>query len=227
MQPRTLALLVCLLPPVAANLAYIISASAGHVPWCIPYIDGCTSISRAARHGHALFVFRALMMFYAVLLLWYWWTVKHWLIQLDHNTINAARLIYWLGVIGALFLVIYIDYLGSSGDVYRFLRRYGVIMYFSLTPLAHLLMLKQLKRLSLTRTEVVTGKKVQTYQLLIITLIVLLGIVHVIINYAGLKSDQTQNIIEWNYALLMTLFFASSYFMWKNLKLRLQTDTET
>lgn len=94
MQPRTIALLVSLLPIIAANLAYLISAFDGHVPWCIPYIDGCTTISRAARHGDAIYVFRALMMFYAVLLIWYWWVVKAWLTRLDNPSTHITSLIF-------------------------------------------------------------------------------------------------------------------------------------
>jgi hypothetical protein len=38
-------LLVALIPFAAAHLAYAISIDAGHVPGCVPYVEGCTSIS--------------------------------------------------------------------------------------------------------------------------------------------------------------------------------------
>ena len=221
MQPRTIALLVTLLPLVSANVAYLMSASAAYVPWCIPYIDGCTTISRAARYGDALFVFRGLMMFYAVLLICYWWIVKLWLNKLDGQPTKIAMTICWLGIIGALFLIIYIDFLGSTGSIYRFMRRYGVILYFSLTPLAHMLMINHIKKLKIKNPEIPVTTRILYYQTTIITLILILGISSVVMSYAGIKTYESENIIEWNYSLLLTLFFASSFFMWKNLRLKL------
>ena len=49
MQPRILVIILTLLPLLACNGAYLLSAYEGFIPWCIPYIDGCTTISRAAR----------------------------------------------------------------------------------------------------------------------------------------------------------------------------------
>ena len=34
---------------VATHAALLLSIDAGHVPGCVPYVTGCTSISRAAR----------------------------------------------------------------------------------------------------------------------------------------------------------------------------------
>ena len=68
-----------ILPFVAANLAYLISASAELVPWCFPYLDGCTSVSRAARSGVANPIFRGIMLPYAVIMALYWWLAAEWL----------------------------------------------------------------------------------------------------------------------------------------------------
>ena len=221
MQPRTIALLVTLLPLFSANTAYLISASANHVPWCIPYIDGCTTISRAARHGDALFLFRGLMMFYAILLICYWWLVKLWLNKLDNHTTRIALTICWLGIIGALFLIIYINFLGSTGSIYRFMRRYGVIFYFSLTPLAHMLMINHIKKLKIKKPEIAVTTRILYYQTSVVTLILILGLISVVMSYAGVKTYESENIIEWNYSLLLSLFFASSFYMWKDLRLKL------
>ena len=221
MQPRIIAALITLIPLISANTAYLISVSANHVPWCIPYIEGCTSISRAARHGDALFLFRGLMMFYAVLLIYYWWLVKIWLNKLDNQTTKIAHVICWTGIIGALFLIIYLDYLGSSGAVYRFMRLHGVIVYFSFTPLAHLLMLNHIKKLKMRNPDIPVTTNIIRYQTTIIILIVILGLTNVTMTYAGIKTDESENIIEWNFSLLLSLFFASSFYMWRNLKLKL------
>ena len=63
---EAIAWLAAIVPFVAANAAYLISASADLVPWCVPYLEGCTSVSRAARTGIASPVFRGLIAFVQV-----------------------------------------------------------------------------------------------------------------------------------------------------------------
>ncbi|MGI9296212.1 MAG: hypothetical protein ACR2PS_19690, partial [Pseudomonadales bacterium] len=72
MQPQTFALTAGLLPLVTVQLCYLMSIHAGDVPACIPYLEGCTSISRAARNGNALFLFRAVMIFSSALIIANW-----------------------------------------------------------------------------------------------------------------------------------------------------------
>ena len=62
LSPAWLALAIGLLPIAIVHLCYAISVNAGHVPLCLPYLEGCTSISRAARHGMANHVFKAAML---------------------------------------------------------------------------------------------------------------------------------------------------------------------
>ena len=60
-------------PVLIIHLAYFNSAAGGHLPWCWPYWDGCTSISAAARSGNSIYLFRATMMPWAGLLAVYCW----------------------------------------------------------------------------------------------------------------------------------------------------------
>ena len=231
MQPRTLALIITLLPLFATNLAYIMSASAELVPLCIPYIEGCTSISRAARQGEAIFLFRASMMVNAVLLMWYWRFAKCWLDKLrSHEAVDmgkrSAQVMCWLGVVGAFFLILYADYLGTSGSFYRFMRRYGVMFYFTFTPLAQMIMLNQLYKLRKIAPNLDINPRVLRYQLTILVLILLMGLVSLFLSYTQGPSFERENIIEWNFALLATAFFGGSVVMWENLKFSLSIDSD-
>ena len=230
MQPRTLALFVTILPLFAINLAYIISASAELVPRCIPYIEGCTSISRAARQGEAIFLFRASMIVNAILLMWYWRFAQCWLNKLRiQGAVTAmersAQIMLWLGVVGAFFLILYANYLGASGEFYRFMRRYGVIFYFTFTPLAQLIMVNQLYKLRKLAPDLDIKPGVLHYQLTILVLILLLGLISLLLSYTQGSNFERENIIEWNFALLSTMFFGGSVVMWKNLKFKLSIDT--
>ena len=110
MQPRTLALIITILPFLAFNGVYLLSAYEGTVPWCLPYIDGCTTISQAARSGNSIFIFRAVMIAHAVLLIWFWIYARNWLNLLYGRSMKVANVMLWLGVIAAIFLIIYIDF---------------------------------------------------------------------------------------------------------------------
>ena len=72
MSLNFLPLLTALLPALAINFCYLLAASQGHVPWCIPYLEGCTSISATGRQAPESYLFRALIIPTAVLLVFYW-----------------------------------------------------------------------------------------------------------------------------------------------------------
>ena len=55
-------LAAALLPLVATLVAYGLSIRLGLVPACNPFIEGCVSISRAARHDLPNILFRALLL---------------------------------------------------------------------------------------------------------------------------------------------------------------------
>ncbi len=219
MQPRTLVILLILLPLLAANGAYLLSAYEGLIPWCIPYVDGCTSISRAARSGNSIFLFRASMIVYSVLLILFWIYSRHWLNLLVGHTTKIAHIIFWLGLAGMISLIIYIDFLGTTGEVNRFMRRHGVMIYFTLTPLAQLLMLNQHYNILSKMPGASINQKALKYQLVILILMLIIGVISILINVTGNKTDETENIVEWNFSLLLTLYFAGQFFIWKDYRI--------
>ena len=227
MQPRTLALIITILPLFISNVVYLLSAYEGHIPWCIPYIDGCTTISKAARSGNSIFIFRAAMIAYGVLLIWFWIYVRHWLDQLYGHTTNIARSILWLGVIGAIFFIVYIDFLGTTGEVNRFMRRYGILIYFICTPIAQILLFRQHYNIFPSLQKSTVSSRVLQYQLIIIVLMLVIGIVHGILELTYIKTYESENIVEWNLALLMQLYFLGVFFIWKDYRYYLKNDADS
>lgn len=216
MQPRTLAIIVTFLPLIASNGAYLLSAYEGFVPWCMPYIDGCTTISRAARSGNAIFIFRAAMIAYGVLLIWFWIYSKHWLNLLHGRAVKSSNIILWLGLVGAASLIIYLDYLGTTGEVNRFMRRYGIMVFFTFTSLAQLLMLNQHDKILKKMPDAAINLKSVKYQLVILLLMLFIGIISILLNITQNKTYESENIVEWNFSLLMTLYFSGMIFIWKD-----------
>ncbi len=109
-----LALLAGLLPLVATVVATTLSMQQGLVPACNPFWDGCTSISRAARHELPNHLFRALMLPAATLQALVWVLVARWLLHRG----AAGRGVAWiapLGVVAGIALVVYGRFLGTEG----------------------------------------------------------------------------------------------------------------
>ncbi len=208
------ALLSGLLPIVAAHGAYLLNIvqgselAAGYV--CMPYLEGCVSISRAARSGPGLLLFRWLMLVSVPLLLLTWLFVQRWLAAPDARYGRRARAMAALGIVGALFLVFYVTALGNDGEWYQLQRRYGVTIYFGGTALAQLLLagiLWPIRRLVLQgcyRTVVLfTG---------LVSLQWLLGVASVfkrLLLDDPVLIDQIENVIEWWFALAMSLAFVA------------------
>ena len=216
MQPRTLAILVVILPLLASNSAYLLSAFEGFVPWCMPYIDGCTTISQAGRSGNTIFLYRALVVTYSVSLIWFWLYSKSWLELLHGHTTNIARIILWLGLAGSIALLIYIDFLGATGEIHRVMRRIGAMLYFTLTPLAQILMLKQHYNILRKKPGVSIKPKVLQYQLIISLLMLIIGAISIFLVVTNNMTYERENIVEWNFSLLVNLYFLGMIFIWKD-----------
>jgi hypothetical protein len=213
-QPHWLAMLCALLMVLATHLALALnwlSPGEGLAPEfrCIPYWDGCMSISRAVRSGPGLLLFRALMLPTAALLAWTWLQTGKWLALLRPTGGARARSIAATGCLGALFLLLYVGWLGSEGAWYGWLRRYGVVFYFGLTALAQLLLVHALWPIRRVAAARPLGGPLHALFALV-CLQWLAGVLSVakrlLLTDAAL-IDRIENIIEWWFALALATSF--------------------
>jgi hypothetical protein len=142
----TVPLAIALAMLIAGHLAWWLSMQAGHIPACNPYWDGCTSISRAARHGLGNHLFRLLMLPCALLLAIHWWLSRQWLRDPAQARDAAGAWLLALGLVAAHALAVYVAFLGTEGKAYEFMRRYGITLYFGCGYLAQLLFLRLARR---------------------------------------------------------------------------------
>jgi hypothetical protein len=187
-----LPLLIALLFVVAAHAAYLLSIQAGHVPACVPYVDGCVSISRAARHGVGNHLFRLLVIPCAVLHALVWLLAHRWL--------RGGRWMTVLGVGSAIALAVYATFLGTEGEAYRFLRRYGVVVYSGFGYLAQLALMRRA-----SRTQALSARVIAAMSWVSIAML-MLGIANVVAGLVladPLEKDRWENIFEWWLGLLM------------------------
>ena len=192
---------------VATHLAWWLSTQAGHVPYCIPYLEGCTSISRAARHGLGNHLFRLMVLPCALLVCIHWWLAGRWLRQRGGN----GGMMLLLGTTGALALAVYATFLGTEGEAYRFLRRYGVVVYFGCSYLAQLLFLRR------ARLTGPVDPFARVGMLAVCVAMLALGLVHVVVAAmigGTALQDRLENVFEWHLGLLLVCWFLAHAWLW-------------
>ena len=191
-----IAILTAGVPTLTVNVCYLISSTQGLVPACVPYFEGCTSISSAGRYGISYYLFKVGMVAGAVLLVLFWRQMAG---HIRTGTGRGAPATAVAGMGGAAFLVLYTAFLGSEGDFYFLMRRFGSLLYFGLTMLAQLMALRRLETFAprwLTRTVKWTCFSMLFFGFFSIP----------VMNYMDNK-DTFQDIIEWDFSLLMQAYF--------------------
>ncbi|WP_202840493.1 hypothetical protein [Luteimonas saliphila] len=197
----------------AAHLALWLSIRDGYVEACVPVLEGCTSISGAARHGLGNHLFRLLVLPCALLLGLHWWLASRWL--------GRHRDVAWLGAIAAVALAVYATFLGTDGDTYRFLRRYGVVCFFGFGYLA------QLRFLHGARGDARSGPNLFRAMLAVSATMLLLGVGNVaasaLVGDEDLK-DRIENALEWQLGWLLAAWYVLQAVCWRRAGAKLALD---
>ncbi len=209
---------------VAGHLAWWLSTQAGHIPACNPYWDGCTSISRAARHGLGNHVFRLLMLPCALLLAIHWWLARRWLRDPAQVRDVAGGWLLAFGLVAAHALAIYVTFLGTEGKAYEFMRRYGITLYFGCGYLAQLLFL----RLAHRRGRLVPRMRAA------MTAVCLAMLALGVAKLAGdaliadpRRLDRFADALEWQLGLLLAGWYLLQAWHWRSARMALFFDGPT
>jgi hypothetical protein len=211
-----LALLAGLLPLAGTAIAFVLSVRLGLIPDCNPFVDGCVSISRAGRHGLPNILFRALLLPAAVLQAICWLLCPGWLRTLGAPPDRWQRMLAPLGMLAGICLVLYGSFLGTEGEGYRFMRRYGTALYFGLTCIGMLIVAQEMRRR-------LTGAALERRVALVLTALCLalplLGLAHVFVPLLGTApaaKDTLENITEWWGGAIFTAFFVALAWAWRS-----------
>ena len=203
---------IALWPILIVHAAFAVSVVEQHVPLCNPYWDGCTSISRAGRHGWANHLFRGALLPYTVPLAIYWWLNQRWLLALGSG---GSRAMLACGWIGALFMILYVTFLGTEGATYQLMRRYGINVYFGGTFVAQVLLALRLRGLQL-QGRAPSPPWLTPALAWIAAGVLAIGLFYVGVRF-GLASDQDrwENVLEWAVALAMQLAIGLTVIGWR------------
>ncbi|CAN5252003.1 hypothetical protein BH24PSE2_BH24PSE2_07680 [soil metagenome] len=211
-----MALIVGLVPSIAVNVSYWLASTAGTVPACMPYLDGCTSISAIGRQPPSSFVFRGTVLPIAMLLIVYWKLCAGWLQAIGAARRARANTIFGIGGIGALFLALYVTFLGAEGDFNNLMRRYGITVFFGFSYLAQLLFAERMLHAAAAHATLPAAvRNIGRITLGICALMLAIGLASIpVVNFVAAK-DRIQNIMEWNFTLLMFINFTLTWFAWR------------
>lgn len=210
-----LPLACALVGAVAVHAAWALSRHAGLIPDCNPYLEGCTSISRAARHGSGNVLFKVLMLPGALLQGLHWWLTARWV---DAQAVRhgAARSIRPLAVVAGVALAVYVATLGTEGWLYGWMRRYGITFYFAASFLAMVAFLAQLRA---------TGAQPGLSRAMTALALAMLGL-GLVSTFTPLLAtevalvDRVRNVLEWHLGTLFTAWFLLHAALWQRLAVR-------
>ncbi len=217
-------LLAGLVPAAAVFAALFLSASLASVPTCNPFIDGCVSISRTARQGLPNQVFRMLMLPGAVLQGQTWLLAWLWLKGLGANPRGTLRVLPWLGLSAAAFLVVYAGLLGTGGPPYRWMRLHGILIYFGATYLCMLITALHLRRLARAGAIRVPAR---AHRLLLLLCVLTLAMwltqtfLRPFLDDRDLRKHLT-NMLEWYAGLAYLVFFLGLAWVWRHMRFTVQ-----
>lgn len=209
MRTSRIAALAGLLPIIVANAAFMLNVSAG-LDACFPYLEGCYSVSRGIRSGPGLWLFKVMSLPTAFLMAWCWVRTAAWLDR-EAPAETPAKSVRWMGLAGSAFFLVYALWLGTDGEIYRWMRRYGVVFYFAFTALAQLMLASKLWGRKREIRGAVPGPWAGRY-LAAVVMMWSLGVASafkrkLVDDPAFL--DRVENALEWNFALMMSLVFVA------------------
>ena len=194
---RLLPLLAGLVPLAAVSGAFWIGVANEVLPSsCIPFLDGCVSISATGRKPPGSFLFRAVMLPQSVLLVVVWHFSVLWLRSLDpalrKSTIVAIMV---SGITGAIAMIIYVTFLGTKEPIYEFMRRIGIYFGFLGAGVAQIIIAVALNRIakSLPYARLMQVARVMSAMWLTV---ISLGILNVVLRAILEDTDQWENRIE-------------------------------
>jgi hypothetical protein len=204
-----------LLPAAGTLVAFNLAVAQGQFASCNPLLDGCVSISRAGRHDLPNIVFRGLLLPGATLQAIVWWLAAVWLRRLGAPPDRLLRLLPWVGVTAALFLVLYGTFLGTEGPGYQWMRRYGVVVYFGGTCIAMLIVGGAVQRAAAGAGRLRLAAVVLYLLVAVLPLLGLANSTAPLYLPSEAAQDAFGNATEWWGALVFTVFFVVLAWLWR------------
>jgi len=206
MIARALLLFAGVAPVIAVTAAYVLGVQEGVLPRCMPFIDGCTSISATGRYPPGSYVFKPLFLLQSGLLLWIWFALaRYFRDSARGHPVRVAKVIEVAALIASVALIVYTLTLGSKIPLYEFMRRFGIYFYFIGTVACQIAATLALRRLGHG------GRLTVRAMTVLVAAPFALGLLNFYLKATIDDADAWENRIEWCAALLMQTWFVCLY----------------
>ncbi len=214
MKLNFIPVVTAVVPAVAVHVCYLLAAQSGHVPWCFPYIDSCTSISAVGRKSPESHVFRAAIIPTAVFMMMYWRLNYEWFKTLNSQTSIRNRSMLYCGIIASIGVILYATVLGSIGQEYHVQRRLGVTTFYIFTFLAQLIMTHQIRGVAKRQPALVSARLYRSL-IAICATVSILGLANILSWPLYEEHGGIDDAIAWTVTLFILAYFFVTYFAWK------------
>lgn len=179
-----------------------------------PFIYGEVSISNLVKRPPINYFFKTLLYISIVLMIVYWINFNNVFKEIFNQKKN---IFFVLGILSAIFLFLHILFLGSTieNELFKKTRRLIIVLFILFELLAQILLAKQLfhKRNLLIKY---CHKFIILVKIFFVSTIVLASfVVILILAFTNLPSN-IDYFLEWNYFLILLIFYFLSSIMWKS-----------
>ena len=207
-------LLLFIVPTVTLAVCHQMHAAYTNIH-TIPFIDGKVSVSLIGRQDYTIGIFKPGFFLYLLISIFFYFKISNFFLG---KGIDNKFKIY--GLSANFFLFIYIIALGQrDSSLYEVLRRLAIILYIANMYINHIYIVKLLRILRSKKNIQLNKFYFSIFYAIIalMTILIIIGLpwVNPLFNY----PDQLKNIIEWNYFLLMIIFYIPLSLFFNNKKL--------
>jgi hypothetical protein len=188
-----LPLWAALLPLVTFNVSYLIAVAYEHVPACITYISGCTSVSSTGRLFPETLFFKTGMLSLAIVLALTWYRTAAFL---------ETRVLRVFATIMVLGLLVYAITLGMQDENMQTLRRIGINGFAFGTLFTQVTFVILYRPLQTDAT-----RKLLRWLVFLCIALPLIGVVSEVAKVLGAPRRPTNNIAAWNAFLVSSAYY--------------------
>lgn len=179
-----------------------------------PFIYGETSISNIVKRFPINFVFKTLIYLSVILMIIYWSLYNNILKQVENTNKNYFFFIF--GMLSAIFLFLHVLFLGWTfeSEFFTKLRRTYVVFFIFFEVLAQTFLIKKIFSIK-DNIKTYLNFVIVYLKIFFVTFVCIITITVLIILMIYNLESKFDYILEWNYFLILLLFYYLSFLMWK------------
>ena len=179
-----------------------------------PFFKGETSISNIVKRYPIKFFFKPIMYITIILMIFYWYNFN----IIFKTLINQKENFYffYFGILSAIFLFLHILFLGWTfeNDFLTKLRRKYIVFFILFEILSQAFLINKILSIKDKFQQYLNSLMITLKLLFVLFICSSSGLILVILIFYNLSS-KLDYILEWNYFLILLIFYFLSYLMWK------------